>query len=293
MPANATDAELRRAYRARLRETHPDTGGDARRFHAVQHAWGQVGTPADRAAYDRGRGGGAESRATWAPAAPRRTTDSRPPARSFGHPGGHNRERYLTLMREWVGRGAALPDPYNPALVRSAPRDIRHLLADALAEETTASQLSALGIGFTLWHDVATDVGGNPSSSKLDHIVLGPSGLFAVLSEDWGAPVRVRRGDIVSEGLAPGERPLHSLSLRARSVARAARVKFTTLVIVVPDDAIEQSLTVGRMRGVASAVVHRSRLPGLLRAGVEGAPQIGGTELFEVRTRLQGAVRYV
>jgi len=37
-------------------------------------------------------------------------------------------------VREWAGRGVTLDDPYDPVLVRSAPRDIRHVLADALAE---------------------------------------------------------------------------------------------------------------------------------------------------------------
>ena len=48
--ASASDDELRRAYRLRLRQTHPDTGGDAALFIRVQRAWEHVGTPAGRAA---------------------------------------------------------------------------------------------------------------------------------------------------------------------------------------------------------------------------------------------------
>ncbi|WP_220452900.1 J domain-containing protein, partial [Clavibacter michiganensis] len=55
-PAAGT-ATLRAAYRRLLRVTHPDTGGEAHLFHAVQDAWALVGDPADRASYDRGRGG--------------------------------------------------------------------------------------------------------------------------------------------------------------------------------------------------------------------------------------------
>ena len=36
------DGELRRAYRLRLRQTHPDTGGDAAVFIQVQRAWEPV-----------------------------------------------------------------------------------------------------------------------------------------------------------------------------------------------------------------------------------------------------------
>ena len=46
------DGELRRAYRLRLRQTHPDTGGDAAVFIQVQRAWELIGTPEGRAAYD-------------------------------------------------------------------------------------------------------------------------------------------------------------------------------------------------------------------------------------------------
>lgn len=53
--ATVSDDDLRRAYRLRLRQTHPDTGGDAAVFVRVQRAWELVGTPAARAAYDRGR----------------------------------------------------------------------------------------------------------------------------------------------------------------------------------------------------------------------------------------------
>lgn len=298
VPATATSHELRKAYRRMLRESHPDTGGTEARFHAVQHAWELVGTAASRAAYDRGHTA-AQPGASWVPAPPRARKDSRPTARSYGHPGGWRRERYLTLVREWAGRGTEIADPYDAALVRSAPRELRHMLADALAEEATASTLATLGIGYTLWHDVATDVRtSNPrftgGISKIDHVVLGPTGLFAVLSEDWGGPVKARKGDLVGEVLMPGERPMHELSLEAKWVARAARVKFTGLVIVVPDDATDESLMLlGKMRGVPSVVVQRSRLLDLLRNGLPGMGQIGGTELFDVRTRLQAAIRFV
>lgn len=295
--AGVSDEELRKAYRRMLRVTHPDTGGDPVRFDAVQRAWVLVGTSTARAAYDRGGSGASNGSASashvWTaqPAGPRR--DSRPTARSHGHPGGWSRERYLVLMREWVGRGRTLSDPYDPALVRSAPRDIRHLLANALAEEATARQVATLGIGFSVWHDVATTAAGAGLPPKLDHIVLGPTGLFALQSEDWGGEVRIKRGELIGEALA-GEQPMHDLAVRAKSIARAAKVKFTGLMIVVPDAAAPSSLELlGKSRGAVTALVGQSRLPGVLRDGLPGAARIGGTELFEVRTRLQSAVKFL
>lgn len=286
--ASVSQEELKRAFRRALRETHPDTGGDPARFAAVQLAWERVGSPADRAAYDAGRSAGVPH-PTFAAQSAGPRHDTRPRARSHGHPGGWRRERYLEQLREWVGRGASVEDPYDPALVRSAPREIRRTLADALAEEATARIVGELGIGFTIWHDVST---GHPED-KLDHVVLGPTGLWGILSEDFGGPVRVRRGELIGEAVA-GERPFHELAARAKALARQAKVKFSGLVVVVPDEALDEPwIAVGAIRGATAVVVRRSVLGGLLRNGMPGARPIGGNELFDVRTRLAASIRFV
>lgn len=303
VPATASDDELRRAYRRRLRETHPDTGGAAPDFDRVQRAWELIGTPEARAAYDRGVRPAEEER-SWAPAAPPRREGTRPAARTYGHPGGWYREQFLTLLHEWAGRGVDVPDPYDPQLLARAPRELRHLLAEAVAEEDTARALATLGIGFTVWHDVRTD--GEPArdanglaaspqgaGGKIDHVVLGPTGLWAMLSEDWGEPVAVKRGEIVGAALAPGERPVHELAIRARHFARAARVRFSALVVVVPDgEAPGGVVELGSVRGAPALLVERPRLADLVRRGLPGVG-VGGTDLFEVRTRVAAAARYV
>lgn len=283
---------LRRAYRLRLRQTHPDTGGDAALFVLVQRAWELVGTPEARAAYDRGHG---FAQVQYGPDAPvwrpsSRPADTRPRARAYGHPGGWRRERYLAHMREWVGRGVDLDDPYDPALVRSAPHAVRRLLADALAEEETARTVADLGMGYTVWHDVAADP--RDPDAKLDHIVLGPSGLYGVLSEDFGGPVRVRRGELIGEGVAG--MPIATLIARMRAVARSARVRFGGAIVVLPDDDVAIPIEeLGRVRSMPVAVVSRTALSAILRRGIDRVRPIGGTEVFDVRTRLQQAVRFV
>jgi DnaJ domain/Nuclease-related domain len=284
---SASNDELKAAYRKLLRQTHPDTGGDAAKFIAVQLAWERVGTPESRAIYDRGhRDAPAES--SWAPRSHSQTQNTRPRAKMYGHPGGWRRERYLGLIREWVGRGVDLPDPYDPSLVTSAPRELRRMLADALAEEATARTLSHLGIGFTVWHDVAA-----PSSDeKIDHVVLGPTGLFALLSEDYGGPLTVKRGELEGDALA-GERPMHELAARSKSLARATRVKFTALMIVLPDGALtDPQQELGSVRGAPAFAIRQSHLSVVLRSGIPGTRVAGGSELFEVRTRLQSGIRF-
>ena len=79
-----------------------------------------------------------------------------------------------------------------------------------------------------------------------------------------------------------------------RTVAKAARVKFGGLIMVLPDDDLAQAVTpLGSSRGVPVVVVRRSALAMVLRQGVPGARAIGGNELFDVRTRLQQTVTFV
>jgi hypothetical protein len=85
---------------------------------------------------------------------------------------------------------------------------------------------------------------------------------------------------------------VHELAARAKTLARALRVKFTGLVIVLPDDAIDDPVTaLGTVRGAAAVAVKQSYLGMLLRQGLDGTNPMGGNELFDVRTRL-GGVRY-
>jgi len=87
---------------------------------------------------------------------------------------------------------------------------------------------------------------------------------------------------------------MHVLGQRSKAVARALRVKFGALAIVLPDAALEGStLPLGTARGTVALAVTQSALPSLLRAGIPGAPAIGGNQLFDLRTRIQTRVRFV
>lgn len=55
VPSSATFDEIRKAWRKRAAETHPDrdrTPGAADRFRAAQEAWNVLRDPVRRAAYD-------------------------------------------------------------------------------------------------------------------------------------------------------------------------------------------------------------------------------------------------
>ena len=144
-------------------------------------------------------------------------------------------------------------------------------------------------MGYTVWHDVAA---GREPDEKVDHLVLGPSGLYGVLSEDFGGPVRVRRGELFGEGVEGtpvGEPRLAHAGGRARGRRPLQRC----------DRRPSRRRPGASDRGdrprtrVPVAVVARSALSTMLRRGLTGAREIGGNEVFDVRTRLQHAVRHV
>jgi hypothetical protein len=146
-------------------------------------------------------------------------------------------------------------------------------------------------MGYTVWHDVAAVGRDADPDAKIDHIVLGPSGLYGLLSEDFGGPVRLRRGEFTGDGV-PGA-PIAELVARMRTIARAAGVRFSGAIVVLPDeDVIDPIEEIGKVRGVRVAVVSRSALSTVLRRGITGARDIGGNEVFDVRTRLQHTVRF-
>ncbi|WP_373407829.1 J domain-containing protein [Microbacterium esteraromaticum] len=295
-----SDDELRRAYRLRLRQTHPDTGGDAALFIRVQRAWEQIGSSEARAAYDRGRDTGGQ----WASAPTTRAwTGTRPRTTSYGQAGAWRRRRYREMLRAHLGRELTDAEAHDPAIVRAAPWEVRRLLADALAEEATASAIDGLGIGFTAWHDVDCGVAwGDPDAAdasvtgggailKLDHVVLAPSGLYGLMSEDFGGDVRFRQGEVIGATVGAST-PIADLLTRMRVISRAARVRFGGAILILPDEDLHDAVaSLGRVRSIPVTVVRRSALRTVLRNGAPGARMLGGNEVFDVRTRLTQAVR--
>lgn len=102
----APDAEtqvIRAAYRRAAREHHPDRGGSAEQFHQIQAAWDVLGSPEDRAKYDRRR----------------RATGSAPSADS---PAPTEEGTGFTYSRSETSRGAAHHSAETRTRSRSAPR---------------------------------------------------------------------------------------------------------------------------------------------------------------------------
>ena len=283
----ASDDELKRAYRKALRQAHPDHGGTSEQFARVQAAWETLSEqdegPSGSSRVPRQNSGAAS-------AAPRSSG-----AKSHGHPGGWFRERYGLLVREWLGRGVEVDNVFDPSLVERAPADIRHILKAAIAEEETATTLTQLGPAFEVWHDVLVEGSRDQGAQKIDHVVLGPSLLWALQSEDWGHRVDIQKGDLSGEGIGAKERPLKELSQMVKKLQRGLGVKFSAIGYIVADEhapaAVVPVSTKGRL---PSSLIARSALLDLLGADVgSGATSLVGDDLFPLRQRLRAGIRFV
>ena len=94
--------------------------------------------------------------------------------------------------RKW-GLGSTPDNIFDPAIIDQVPPEIRHTLDAAIAEEATATALAELGPPFVVWHDVLVEGDRSSTVSKIDHVLLGPSLLWAIASENWGSAVRIVR----------------------------------------------------------------------------------------------------
>jgi len=213
-------------------------------------------------------------------------------ALSYGKPGGFRRRQYLDRLRGLAAVGTNASAGVTAAGTQDT--NLRQPLAAAVAEEEVARILSTLGISYTVWHDVATDAAGARADRKIDHIVLGPTGIFAVLSADWGSALTLHKGEVASAGLRRGEKPLRSLYRRAHDFARTTGVRFNALMMVVPDDSVSVPLAVAsRRHGCPTLLVGRSWLPEVLQTKMGGMTVTSDDDLLAARLRLAETIHFI
>ena len=258
---------------ARAAPRPPRHGGDAARFHAVQAA-GSSSAPrrrgprstaasgpprrrrcAARAVGARRRRGPVATRGRW-PAPTGTPAACRASGTSISSASGRaaaSRSRTRTTRRSCAARPAT-------SATCSPTRSPRR----------TARALATLGIAYTVWHDLATDAAGPGLPPKLDHLVLGPTGLIAIQSEDWAA--RSRSSAASSSARRSPANGRSALAARAKAIGRAARVEPTALVVVVPDEYAAVPLeTAASGAGAVVVLVRRSRLASAVREGIRVA----------------------
>ena len=142
---------------------------------------------------------------------------------------------------------------------------------------------------------------GNTPLVEVRRLDTGPCRLFLKLeNQNPGGSIKDRIGRSMIEAaeadgrLKPGGTIIEATAGNTGlGLALVAAQKGYRLVIVVPDgDSPEDVMSLGSVRGAQALLVQRPRLADLVRSGLPGVGT-GGTDLFEVRTRVASAVQYV
>jgi len=292
---HATEEEKKAAYRLALRRSHPDTGGSAEHFAAVQRAW-EVISQEPTEPTGSSRVPPTTTGSSWMASSGATSSTESVGARSFGHPGGWFREKFSEEIREWIGRGSDPGNIFAPELVARAPQAIQHTLAAAIAEEKTAVILSALGPGNTIWHDVVVSGDRVQGAAKIDHVVVAGNLLWAIHSEDWGSEVHVERGDIVGVGIDSRDKPAKNLIGMAKKLGKNLGVRFSGCIVVVEQSYLENPRQEITTRGrIPAYLIADTHLVDFLIEQSHTTPSrtVVGDDMFPVRERLHSGIRFV
>ena len=99
--------------------------------------------------------------------------------------------------------------------VRDGLKGIDSFFKGARGEESVAALLAALPRGFHVFHDFMCVGGGS-----IDHVAVGPNGVFVIETKCWAGEVTFERGDILVNGSSPTRPPLMQARASAHALAR-------------------------------------------------------------------------
>ncbi len=119
------------------------------------------------------------------------------------------------------------------ALSRAA---LASLIKGAVGEEKVAQALAFLPAGWDVFHGVPSSVRSPlwPARFDLDHVVLGPAGVFVVETKNWTGSIQVRDNTVLFEGRPPSRPPLDQVRHSARELAARIEVACGARVTVHP-----------------------------------------------------------
>jgi len=97
---------------------------------------------------------------------------------------------------------------------------LQAFLKGAKGEEVAARELSLLPQGYTVFHglDIRKRPGLASAGSDLDHVVVGPTGIFAVETKNWSDSITIENGELLYDGITPTRPPLEQVKNEAQSL---------------------------------------------------------------------------
>jgi hypothetical protein len=102
------------------------------------------------------------------------------------------------------------------ALMRGL-RHVERFFKGARGEEKVAGILAGLPDGYHVFNDVSSAAG------QIDHVVVGPAGVFAVETKNWRGRVSVEDGEVLVGGVLPDRAPVAQAMREADAVKSALK----------------------------------------------------------------------
>jgi hypothetical protein len=113
--------------------------------------------------------------------------------------------------------------------VAAAANHSRHqlqaFLKGAKGEEMVARTLALLPGTFSVFHSVPARLPA-PGGADMDHVVVGPTGIFVVETKNWSGLIAIQNGELTCDGEPPSRPPLEQV--KAAATALRSRLQGVT-----------------------------------------------------------------
>lgn len=136
---------------------------------------------------------------------------------------------------------------------------LRQYIKGARGEESVARILGFLPSSYRIFHGVALPRRGLLNRSiNLDHVIIGPTGLYVVETKNWSGRITVEAGAVLYNGVEPDRPPLDQV----RAAADALQVDLSDLlragVEVRPVLCFASSNVGGKATGASGVIICRA-----------------------------------
>jgi hypothetical protein len=141
----------------------------------------------------------------------------------------------------------------------------------AQGEEWVARELTFLPSSYQIFHGlVLPGRDGEPPDGDVDHVVVGPTGVFVVETKNWSGHITVEQGRILYDGKQPDRPPLEQVRQRVESLRRILKKELGADVEVSPILCFATNTLDGKTQGVGGVVVCNARyLPAVIEDSME------------------------
>ncbi len=146
------------------------------------------------------------------------------------------------------------------ALVNASRMRLNAFIKGARGEESVAGKLSFLPSTFTVFHGLPSMGRGMLAEGgrDLDHVVVGPSGLFVIETKNWDGKITTEDGLILYNGEEPGRQPVEQVKAAASRLRSRLKDASDIDVDVHPVVCFVNNSLQGGQQGITGVVVCNS-----------------------------------